>query len=237
MMNGVGGSVIHWGGALRRCHPHHFQYLILCARALGRARCCPAGHTLADWPLSYDDLEAYYTTLEYHIGVAGDGDSNPFIPRSTPIPMPPLRPFTHGRTFRSGDHGAGLASLPHAGRGQQRPLQRLPGHDVLRLERRLRPLQRRALASRPDLGARGAGHRELRPAHPLPRRPRADRQRRPCPRRRVCRCQRQLAGAGGAHGHPVQLHVRERAPAAPVGRRAASRRAGQQHRAGRASTS
>src|SRR5829696_6977620 len=27
MMNGVGGSVIHWGGALRRCHPHHFDYL------------------------------------------------------------------------------------------------------------------------------------------------------------------------------------------------------------------
>lgn len=27
MMNGVGGSVIHWGGALRRCHPHHFKYL------------------------------------------------------------------------------------------------------------------------------------------------------------------------------------------------------------------
>ena len=27
MMNGVGGSVIHWGGALRRCHRHHVGYL------------------------------------------------------------------------------------------------------------------------------------------------------------------------------------------------------------------
>src|SRR5690242_13698178 len=26
MMNGIGGSVIHWGGALRRLHPHHFKY-------------------------------------------------------------------------------------------------------------------------------------------------------------------------------------------------------------------
>ena len=49
MMNGVGGSVIHWGGALRRCHPHHFKYRTYVRERWGE-QALPEGHTLADWP-------------------------------------------------------------------------------------------------------------------------------------------------------------------------------------------
>jgi gluconate 2-dehydrogenase alpha chain len=111
MMNGVGGSVIHWGGALRRCHPHHFQYLTYVRQRWGE-RALPDGHTLVDWPVSYADLEPYYTQLEEQIGVAGDGARNPFVPRSKPYPLPPLRPFTMGEAFRKVTEGLGLHPYP-----------------------------------------------------------------------------------------------------------------------------
>jgi gluconate 2-dehydrogenase alpha chain len=111
MMNGVGGSVIHWGGALRRCHPHHFRYRSWVAERFGE-RALPDGHTLADWPVTYDDLEPYYTKVEYLVGVAGDGARNPFVPRSRPLPLPPLRPFRTGELFRKATEAMGLHPYP-----------------------------------------------------------------------------------------------------------------------------
>jgi gluconate 2-dehydrogenase alpha chain len=111
MMNGVGGSVIHWGGALRRCHPHHFQYLSYVRENFGE-EVLPAGNTLADWPVTYDELEPYYTSVEYLAGVAGDGDANPFVPRSKPYPMPPMRPFRTGEIFREATRAMGFHPYP-----------------------------------------------------------------------------------------------------------------------------
>jgi gluconate 2-dehydrogenase alpha chain len=111
MMNSVGGSVIHWGGALRRNHPHHFKYLTYVRERWGE-QVLPEGHTLVDWPLSYDDLEPYYTRLEYEIGVTSDGGRNPFLPRSKPHPLPPMRPFTMGEVFRKAAEGMGLHPYP-----------------------------------------------------------------------------------------------------------------------------
>jgi len=110
MMNGVGGSVIHWGGALRRCHSHHFRYLTHVRESFGE-KALPENHTLADWPVTYEDLEPYYTEVEYLAGVAGD-DSNPFVTRSRPYPMPPLRPFRTGEVFRRAAKGMGLHPYP-----------------------------------------------------------------------------------------------------------------------------
>jgi len=111
MMNSVGGSVIHWGGALRRCHPHHFRFRTYVRETFGEG-VLPEGNTLADWPITYDDLEPYYTQLEYHIGVASDGDANPFVPRSKPYPMPPMRPFRTGEVFREATERMGLHPYP-----------------------------------------------------------------------------------------------------------------------------
>ena len=52
-----------------------------------------AGSTLADWPISYDDLEPYYEKAEWEMGVSGDTSTNIFEgPRRKPLPMPPLPP-------------------------------------------------------------------------------------------------------------------------------------------------
>lgn len=51
----------------------------------------PEGSTLEDWPISYAELEPYYTRAEWEIGVSGQANANPFEPRrSKPYPMPPL---------------------------------------------------------------------------------------------------------------------------------------------------
>ena len=110
MMNSVGGSIIHYGGWLRRFHPHHFKML---SHVKGRwgLSVLPPGCTLADWPLTYEELEPYYTLLEHEIGIAGD-ESNPFIRRSKPLPMPPMRPFRLGELYRETTKQMGLH--PHS---------------------------------------------------------------------------------------------------------------------------
>lgn len=110
MMNGVGGSVVHWGGALRRLHPHHFRFLSHVREAYGEG-VLPEGHAVADWPIGYDELESYYTAVEYAAGVAGDG-SNPFLRRSRPYPMPPLRTFRLAEVFRAATGRMGLHPHP-----------------------------------------------------------------------------------------------------------------------------
>jgi len=123
MVNGVGGSVIHYGGWLRRFHPYHFRPLRHVVERWGTAA-IPEGCSLADWPVSYDELEPYYDRVERLVGVAGD-DLNPFIPRREPLPMPPLRPFRYGEVFKravlpGGLHPTavpvGVNSVPYDGR-------------------------------------------------------------------------------------------------------------------------
>ena len=60
MMNGVGGSIPHYGAWLRRYHPHHFEHRTHVHESFGE-EILPEGSTLVDWPVSYDDLEPYYT--------------------------------------------------------------------------------------------------------------------------------------------------------------------------------
>jgi gluconate 2-dehydrogenase alpha chain len=109
MVNGVGGSAGHWGAWLRRFHPWHFRPLSHVRERWGEA-VLPEGSTLADWPLTYEQLEPHYTRLEHLIGVAGD-ESNPFLRRSRPLPMPPLRPFAMGERF--GKAAADMGLHPH----------------------------------------------------------------------------------------------------------------------------
>lgn len=48
------------------------------------------GSTLEDWPLTYNELEPFYTFVEKLIGVQGDDSTNPWKPpRSEPYPMKP----------------------------------------------------------------------------------------------------------------------------------------------------
>src|SRR5215813_14115767 len=44
-----------------------------------------------NWPITYADLEPYYTKAEWELGVSGQAGANPFDPpRSKPYPLPPM---------------------------------------------------------------------------------------------------------------------------------------------------
>ena len=81
----VGGGTLSYGAMAWRFHPNDFRM----ASQYG----VPQGSTLADWPVTYDDLEPYYEQAEWELGVSGDDSNNIFKgPRRKPLPMPPVSP-------------------------------------------------------------------------------------------------------------------------------------------------
>lgn len=106
MMNGVGGSIVHYGGWLRRFHPHHLRRRSHTIERWGQSA-IPEGATVADWPIQYDELEPYFGQVEDMIGVTGD-DQQPFLSRSTPPSLPPPRPFRMGELFAATTREMGL---------------------------------------------------------------------------------------------------------------------------------
>ncbi|MFF0342599.1 GMC family oxidoreductase [Kribbella sp. NPDC004875] len=78
----VGGGTRVYGAQAWRFVPRDFRM----ATTYG----VPEGSALADWPISYDDLEPYYSLAEQRFGVSGGGADPWHDPRSVPLPMPPL---------------------------------------------------------------------------------------------------------------------------------------------------
>ena len=85
-----------------------------------------AGASLVDWPISYDDLEPYYTKVDWEVGVSGQGGAWGEPRRSRPYPVPPLPVKSSGVLFERAarklgwhPHPAPMAILsrPHNGRG------------------------------------------------------------------------------------------------------------------------
>lgn len=84
---GVGGTTVHFSGNYWRFKPVDFREVSL--------KGTYEGATLADWPISYEELEPYYTKVDWEVGVAGaPGPFDP--PRSRPYPMPPHHPKSQG---------------------------------------------------------------------------------------------------------------------------------------------
>ena len=100
MMNAVGGTSIHYWAQSWRLNPWDFRVVSETTRRYGASR-IPAGSTVEDWPLDYDELEPFYDIVEREVGVSGqagnvqgmiDPRGNLFEgPRSREYPMPPLR--------------------------------------------------------------------------------------------------------------------------------------------------
>ena len=79
----VGGGTLSYGAMAWRYMAQDFRMKSLYG--------APAGSTLEDWPITYDDLEPFYEKAEWEIGVSGDQSGDPFkAPRRRPLPMPPL---------------------------------------------------------------------------------------------------------------------------------------------------
>ena len=86
----VGGSSVHFTANFWRFRPIDFTE----ATKLGSI----AGTGLVDWPITYEELEPYYTKVDWEIGVSGvPGPGDP--PRSRPYPMPPLPNKSAGVIF------------------------------------------------------------------------------------------------------------------------------------------
>jgi len=82
----VGGGGTHADGKVPRFREEDFSLLSTHGPI--------EGAEVADWPLSYDDLEPYYAEAERSIGVAGTAGANPFAAwRSGPYPMPSGAPM------------------------------------------------------------------------------------------------------------------------------------------------
>src|SRR5690348_12246052 len=115
----VGGGTLSYGAQAWRYMPQDFR--------MRSTYGAPAGSSLEDWPITYDDLEPFYEKAEYEIGVSGDYAGTPFHgPRRRDLPMPPLPPnreFTilEPAAKRLGLHPFHLPmlrnSVPYNGRG------------------------------------------------------------------------------------------------------------------------
>ena len=79
----VGGGTRVYGAQAWRFMPTDFRM----ASTYG----VPAGSSLADWPISYDDIEPFYERVEWELGVAGDGSAlKDQVRRRRDYPLPPV---------------------------------------------------------------------------------------------------------------------------------------------------
>ena len=70
LVKGVGGSTIHWAGVALRFKPYEFRMRSEAGNI--------AGANMSDWPVSYEELEPYYTQAEKQMGVTGDSSGMPY---------------------------------------------------------------------------------------------------------------------------------------------------------------
>jgi choline dehydrogenase-like flavoprotein len=101
----VGGTSVHFTANFWRFHEIDF---------IERSKIGPiAGTGFTDWPITYADLEPYYTKVEWEIGVSGLAGASPFDPpRSKPYPMPPLPVKGSGVLFEQAARKLGWHPFP-----------------------------------------------------------------------------------------------------------------------------
>lgn len=101
----VGGGTRVYGAQAWRFTPEDF--------AMATTYGVPDGSDLADWPVTYADMEPYYTRAEWEIGVSGTGAGDSAGgPRSRDYPMPPLPTTRPAQALAVGAQRLGLRTLP-----------------------------------------------------------------------------------------------------------------------------
>jgi len=109
--NQAGGGTVHYGAVSWRFHEDDFRARSQTIERY-RASAIPEGSSLADWPLTYADLEPFYDRAEYELGVSGkagnlagrkiDGGNVFEAPRRREYPLPPLLADQSGVIFEEG---------------------------------------------------------------------------------------------------------------------------------------
>lgn len=119
--NGVGGAGTHWNGLNWRPQPEELK-LRSHVRDNWGEQIIPEGMNLGDYPVTYDEMEPFFTRFEKVAGIAGKAGNikgqiqeggNPFEGwRSEDFPMPP-HPHTYDSTkFRDAAKAMGYHPFP-----------------------------------------------------------------------------------------------------------------------------
>lgn len=82
----VGGTLWHWLGSVPRFVPNDFRLKEMYGQGI-------------DWPISYQELEEFYTRSETELGVAGADEPDPARRPNPQYPMPPIPPSYMDRVY------------------------------------------------------------------------------------------------------------------------------------------
>ena len=105
----VGGGTVHWDAKVPRFWRHDFK---------GRSLYGPVPDAnVADWPVTYDELEPFYEEVEDRLGVQGDRQRMPATtlaqaPRRHQFTMPPNPPMYGGTLLAEGARRLGYHAYP-----------------------------------------------------------------------------------------------------------------------------
>jgi choline dehydrogenase-like flavoprotein len=115
----VGGGTVHWQGWLPRFTENDFRLRTIVGDL--------PGTTLADWPITYQELEPYYSQIEWAFGVSGQAGANTFeSPRSRGYPCPPMPMSRYAQKFHEGCRQLGYNSFPTPQAALSRPFNGRP---------------------------------------------------------------------------------------------------------------
>ncbi len=99
----VGGSSLHFSGNFWRLRPIDFME--------ASVRGTIPGTNFADWPIRYENLEPYYTRVDWEVGVSGlQGPWDP--PRSRDYPCPPMAVKGSDVLLERGARALGYTAYP-----------------------------------------------------------------------------------------------------------------------------
>ncbi len=99
----VGGASVHFTGNFWRFREADFNDRSVHGEISG------SNHT--DWPITYEELEPYYSRVDYEIGVSGAPGPNDAF-RSRPFPMPPMPIKSSGALLEKGAKALGMNAQP-----------------------------------------------------------------------------------------------------------------------------
>ena len=101
----VGGTITHWDGMSWRFRPDEFRVLSVEGAV--------AGASLADWPITYEDMAPYYEKAEWDFGISGTAGANKNEPRrSRGYPNPPHPYRTASQMIAKGAGEMGYTPFP-----------------------------------------------------------------------------------------------------------------------------
>ncbi|MCM3341925.1 GMC family oxidoreductase [Paenibacillus sp. MER TA 81-3] len=91
LSEGLGGAGIHWNGQSFRFLPYDFEIYSKTVERYGKNK-IPAGMTIQDWGITYNELEPYFDKYEKMAGISGEPEQNPMVgKRSNPFPTPAMK--------------------------------------------------------------------------------------------------------------------------------------------------